>query len=116
MVLFEKDFDKKVAFSFLNSIKIDLLRIYSIPQLSSLRMKGIPEFRVSIEKTKIAFQKNYNNKLLLIKNEVQELKEKMYINLDLLFKRNEKMDSLLDDLDNLQDRSFKMLKNVSFYN
>ena len=112
MVLFEKEYNKKLAFNFLNTVKLNLLRTYSIPQLSSLRAKGIPEFKVSIEKTVAGFDSQYNDKLLTIKSEVRDLEQQMHINLDLLFKRNEKMDSLLDNIEQLEDNSYKIRNKV----
>ncbi|MEL6178288.1 MAG: hypothetical protein AAFS10_05010, partial [Myxococcota bacterium] len=48
----------------------------------SLRAKGIPEFKVSIEKTVAGFDSQYNDKLLTIKSEVRDLEQQMHINLE----------------------------------
>lgn len=113
MVLFEKDYRKKIALKFIDTIRNDLLETFSLNQLNEKRTQGIPEYKPNLEKFYYVFKEKYADKLRMIREEVGELQEQMEINLEKLFKRNEKIDSLLGHVDRLEDKSYRIQQKVA---
>ena len=117
LILCDKSFDKKLAFSFLQNLSEEFFNEYG-DKINSKNLRPYPfiEFDSYIQKTKKKFQDRRSSKVNLLNTELNDIQRIMLENVQDILNRGEKLSDVDLKVQDLRNQSKVFEKNASELN